>query len=160
MKKTAIREADTTVNIRKTFSGLGKSYVLSEGGFLHVKEARAFCRQLNGDLASNLSVNDFDKVLAKNLHEEDFRSIWRRRRSIWVGAELDGAEDGRNSKYKWITGEPIPSNFEKWAGWEPDGQCCGVLMILDPFGAVKLATGSDPVPTWLNLPLRALCQIH
>jgi len=89
---TAIREADTTVNISKTFSGLGKSYVLSEGGFLHVKEARAFCRQLNGDLASNLSVNDFDKVLAKNLHEEDF--LWR---SIWVGAELDGAEDGRNS---------------------------------------------------------------
>jgi len=156
-EKTVKREADTNVNIRKTFSGLGKSYVLTEEGFLHVKEARAFCQKLNGDLASNLSVNDFDNVLAKNLHEEDFWRIV----ALWVGAERDGTEDGRNSEYKWITGEPIPSNFEKWASWEPDGQCCGVLMLSrGNSGNIVLGTVNDPFISGFHMKARALCQIH
>ena len=152
-EKTVIREADTNVKIRKTFSGLGKSYVLSERGFFHVKEARAFCQKLNGDLASNLSVNDFDNVLAKNLHDEDW--YWE---FMWVGAERDGPKDGRNSEYKWITGEPIPSNFEKWVSWEPDGQCCGVLRYVH--GNIELGTVSDPILPGYYFKAHALCQIH
>jgi len=165
-EKTVIREADTNVNIRKTFSGLGKSYVLTEEKFIY-DVARATCQSLNGDLASNLSVNDFDNVLAKNLHWEDM--------NMWVGARRYYVKD----EWKWITGEPIPSNFEKWASGEPKKIFYSVWSRAWVYlkmenekwkmedGKSKIENADIVLATeswWFNQPYhfkaRALCQIH
>jgi len=176
-KEGVAREA---VSIRKTFNGLGKSYVLSEKGFCTVGEARAFCQQLNGDLASNLNIDDFD-VLDKNLL--DLMCLYCAGRYkepgieyIWVGIKRDGPRGPYYSgkyKYKWITGESIPSNFERWETSEPSGSSNGVLWKTSRFNYDEhvyvplVVMMSDPGRLCRTIPDKqnptvghALCQIH
>lgn len=165
-EKTVIREADW-FHIRKTFSGLGKSYVLTQEGF-GWSVARQICKSLNGDLASNLTVNDFDNVLAKNLDLEDM--------NMWVGVRRYLAED----EYHWISygfqqGEPIPSNFVKWASGEPRGgqiwaYNLGYLKMENVKWKVEdgkwkvvnadIVLAPDYYKPYHHSSARALCQIH
>lgn len=145
------------IGVRKHFNGLGKSYVLSERGFGTFGEARAFCQQLNGDLASNLNLNDFE-VLDENLYDlmcngcSPKPGIWW----IWVGVERDGPYG--SDKYKWITGESIPPNFERWDTSGVPTQPSGLSnAILSNWWTPKVHMRSQGSTMILA---HALCNIH
>jgi len=154
--KTVAREADTPNNIRKVFQVNCKTYVLSEDT-MPFETARSYCQRLNGDLASGLNYDDFDKIV-KHLTQDDFNGDY-----IWVGAKRNGEDTSGNdvkTDVYWLTGEPIPPTYKKW--WprsgdpEPDSHCCGCIY--------KTGYLDGHAPSLATYPgdgsFRALCQIY
>merc|ERR1711951_52409 len=132
--KVVVRAAGAPgIKIRKSFSIIGKFYMLSEDPIPSFTAARTFCQNLHGDLASALSYEEFDLLVKHHLVPDDFRDEY-----IWVGAKRSGEDTTNTIKTDvyWITGEPLPPSYKKW--WqpggvnsytEPDDHCCGVIHV-------------------------------
>ena len=117
----------------------------------HVKktwtEARKECQGMGADLASPLSYNEFDEIIA-SIQETDERRVV----TVWIGARLNGT-DIRNDWY-WISGEPLPVNYLKWADFEPDN-------VIDGCAFMAYARGYSPdLRTWTcdSDKIEYLCQ--
>ena len=89
---------------------------------LNWRSARQECKKLGGDLASLSSETELDQ-LAQTLNVKNPGGNV----GVWLGAQLVDHEDP-TQKWKWITGETLPADSDKWrSGQRDDGERCLVI---------------------------------
>ena len=139
-------------DIQKVIQGDGKTFALSKKSTYNWDEARTFCQQLGGDLATFPNIKNFKLVVAQFPKSSDYRP--------WI--RVGGKRSGQDTKNKiktdmyWVTGENIPITYPGWRlrSREPDSQ---MTVILYPTG------GKDNKPSLASIGVssryRALCQV-
>merc|ERR1712212_837226 len=102
---------------KTVFNLEGRKLMLIEGPKpIDWAEARQSCKNYGGDLASPLTDAELG-IIAQYKPESGI--------AVWLGAQLVDEKDPKKG-WKWITGETLPADSEKWpsAAQRDDGEGC------------------------------------
>jgi len=112
-------------------------------------EARKACQKLGGDLATFPSYKTFDDVVAAL----KLSNYLETNSGVWVGANRRQT-GGKPEDFKWISGEFLPVDFNKWhIGYVGDKEDKGAFISYENYQ--KFILLSNP----LAFPHQSLCQI-
>jgi len=102
-----IREAEP---LKISHGKVTKTYIIYQKKNIGLswKDARASCKEQNGDLATLKNYKDFDLIASILKDKPDYDG------HLWLGGYLNGAGPNWKANYVWISGEPIPVNFGYW----------------------------------------------
>jgi len=102
-----IREAEP---LKISHGKVTKTYIIYQKKNIGLswKDARASCKEQNGDLATLKSYKDFDFIASIFKGEPDYDYYF------WLGGYLGSAGRDWKEHYVWISGEPITSKFWYW----------------------------------------------
>jgi len=106
---------------KAVFNLAGRMLTLIEGpNGIDWASARQSCKSYGGDLASPLTDAELGIIAQYKPESANFS---------WLGAQLVDDKDPKKG-WKWITGELLPADSEKWRKWErDDGDGCLSILL-------------------------------